>query len=117
MNFEEARRKHAEWRVRFRSAIIKNERLDTDIIARDDQCDLGKWLHGEAKGQYSRLPSYADCIKKHAHFHIEAGKVAKVINTQEYEKALELLNTGSGFAMASAAIRSALNTLEKETGA
>ena len=116
MNFDEAREKHAQWRFKFRNAILKKETFDVDVIAKDDRCDLGKWLHGEAKAKYSRLSSYADCVKKHAHFHVEASKVAKVINAQKYEEALALLDIGSGFSIASAAIGTALNALEKEAG-
>jgi hypothetical protein len=116
MNFDEARNKHADWRFSFRTAITKKESLDVDSIARDDRCDLGKWLHGEAKGKYARLSSYADCVKKHAHFHLEASKVAKVINTKNYEAAHALLDIGSGFSAASAAIGSALDVLQKEAG-
>jgi len=116
MDFDEARNKHAEWRFKFRSAITKKETLDADAIAKDDRCDLGRWLHGEAKAKYSRLSSYADCVKTHAHFHIEASKVANVINAQKYEEARALLGIGSGFSTASAAIGWALDVLQKEAG-
>lgn len=117
MDFEEARKKHAEWRVRFRSTITKKETLDADAIAKDDRCDLGKWLHGEAKGKYSRLSAYSECVKQHAAFHLEASKVALVINAQKYEEAQALLGVGSGFSSASGAIHTALDELEKQAGA
>jgi len=117
MDFEEARKKHAEWRVRFRSTITKKETLDADAIAKDDRCDLGKWLHGEAKGKYSRLNAYSRCVKEHANFHLEASKVARVINAQKYDEAHAMLGIGSGFSTASGAIHTALDELEVEAGA
>lgn len=116
MNFDEARQKHADWRVKFRSAITRKEKLDPAAIAKDDRCDLGKWLHGEAKAKYSGLPSYRECVERHAHFHLEASKVAESINAAKYDEAGELLAMGSGFSKASAAIGVALDGLEKEAG-
>lgn len=115
MNFEQARQKHAEWRVKLRGAIAKKETLDVGVIAKDTQCDLGKWLHGEAKQRFGRWPAYNDCVAKHAHFHLEAGRVAKVINDRQYDNAHSMLGVGSGFSSASAAIVNALDALEKET--
>src|SRR5512140_1442267 len=112
MNFDEARDKHAQWRFKFHGENTKKETMDAVAIAKDDRCDLGKWLHGEAKGKYSRLSGYGNCVKKHADFHIAAGNVAKLINAKKYEEARALLEMGSGFSLASAAIGSALDVLE-----
>jgi Chemoreceptor zinc-binding domain len=114
MNFEEARKKHAEWRVKFRSAITAKATLDAEAIAKDNCCDLGKWLHGEAKLKYAKYSSYTECVTKHAQFHVEASKVARVINAKQYDDAQALLGVGSGFSRASGAIGSALDALEKD---
>ncbi len=116
MNFDEAREQHAQWRFKFRGAIRQNETMDVAAIAKDDQCDLGKWLYGEAKGKYSRLSSYTDCVKTHAHFHVAASNVAKVINEEKYKEAWALLGMGSEFSLATAAIVSALDLLQNEAG-
>jgi methyl-accepting chemotaxis protein len=113
MDFEEARKKHAEWRLKFRGAISGKEVLNADLIAKDDQCMLGKWLHGEAKIKFGRSAAYAQCVEKHAQFHLEASKVAKVINARQYTEATAMLGIGTGFSRASAAIGNALDTLEK----
>jgi methyl-accepting chemotaxis protein len=116
MNFDEAREKHAQWRVKFRNAITKKETLDPAVIARDDRCDLGKWLHGEARAKFSTLPAYAECMKHHAHFHVEASKVAERINAAKYDEAQAMLGMGSGFSRASASIGTALDQLELAAG-
>lgn len=114
MNFEEARKKHAEWRFTFRSAITTKATLDAEAIAKDNCCDLGKWLYGDAKIKFAKYPSYTECVKKHAQFHVEASKVARVINARKYDEAQALLGMGTGFSSASGAIGSALDTLEKD---
>ncbi len=114
MNFEEARKKHAEWRVKFRSAITTKATLDATAIAKDNCCDLGKWLHGEAKTKYAALPSYQECVKKHANFHLEASKIAGVINAKKYDEAQSMLGIGTGFSSASGAIGNALDALERD---
>lgn len=114
MNFDEAKQKHAEWRFKFKTAIVKKETLDAEAIAKDDRCDLGKWLHGDAKIKYAKLPGYAECLKRHAQFHIEASKVAKAINARKFDEAQTMLGMGSGFSSASGAIGAALDELEKE---
>jgi hypothetical protein len=114
MNFEEARKKHAEWRVKFRTAITSKATLDAPAIAKDNCCDLGKWLHGEAKSKYAALPSYLECVKKHAAFHTEASKIAGVINSKKYDEAQSMLGIGTGFSAASGAIGTALDALERD---
>ena len=113
MDLNTALQAHSEWKVKLRMAIAKQEQLDADTIARDNCCALGKWLHGEAAGLYSRLPGYKDCVAKHASFHKEAGAVARCINAGQYDKAESMLNAGSPFAAATSAVGAAIMGLRK----
>jgi Chemoreceptor zinc-binding domain len=117
MNFQEARDQHAEWRAKFRAAIATRQPLDAAAIGQDDQCILGKWLHGEAKAVYGRFPGYVDCVEKHATFHKEAFRVAKAINESRYDEARRLFEIGTAYSAASAAVGWALSTLERDTQA
>ena len=45
MDLNQAIEKHAEWKVKFRSAIVKKESMDAGTISKDNCCELGKWLH------------------------------------------------------------------------
>lgn len=117
MNLNQAIEKHAEWKVKFRSAISKKETMDADTIAKDNCCDLGKWLHGDARVQYGKLGSYAQCLVKHATFHAEAGKVARAINAQHFDQAEAMLGNGTSYFQASTAVGMAINQLKKEIGA
>lgn len=114
MDLDSAIGKHAEWKMKFRNAISKQEQMDAATLAKDNCCDLGKWLHGEAKTSFSRLASHAECIKKHASFHVEAGKVATAINAKKYAEAEAMIAGGTSYAQASSAVGVAIMRLKKE---
>jgi len=114
MDLENAVAKHAEWKTKFRSAISKQEQMDTATISKDNCCDLGKWLHGEAKSKYSALDSYKDTVAKHAIFHAEAGKVASTINAKKYSEAEGMIGSGTTYGSASSAVGVAILKLKKE---
>ncbi len=60
MNLDSALQKHIDWKVKFRNAIAKQGEMDVATITKDNCCELGGWLHGEGKVQYSGLPSYIE---------------------------------------------------------
>ena len=113
MDLTKAIQAHGEWKVKFRNAINHKEQMDSDTIACDDRCALGKWLHGQAKQRHAHLGSYRDCVKKHAAFHVEAGQVAKAINAGHYDKAECMLAGGTPYASASSEVGSAILALKK----
>ncbi len=116
MDLDSAIGKHAEWKLKFRSAISMKESMDAATISKDNCCELGKWLHGEAKTKFSRLASYTECVNKHSVFHVEAGKVASVINSKKYTEAEAMLGSGTSYAVASGAVGVAIMRLKKEAG-
>ncbi len=116
MDLDNAIGKHAEWKVKLRAAITKKETMDAATIAKDNACELGQWLHGEAKTKYGQTASHAECLAKHAAFHAEAGKVASAINAKRYDDAEAMLALGSGFATASSAVGMAIMQLKKTAG-
>lgn len=116
MDIDNAIAKHAEWKLKLRSAILKQETMDAATIAKDNCCDLGKWLHGEAKIKFAKLGSYTDCVTKHAAFHSEAGKIASTINLKKFAEAETMLNVGTPYSTASNAVGGAILRLKKEAG-
>ena len=74
VDLNEAIRKHARWKTWFQQAVSAGEPLDVAILAKDNQCDLGKWLYGEAQSLYGMRPSHALCLTRHAAIHVEAAK-------------------------------------------
>jgi methyl-accepting chemotaxis protein len=96
---------HQSWMARFYAAIANEEQLDVATISKDNECELGRWLHSDFVRPYaSHLPRYHTCVEKHAMFHVEAGKVAELINVRDYETAQQLLNHASNFSRSSAAL-------------
>jgi Chemoreceptor zinc-binding domain len=114
MDLDTAIEKHAEWKLKFRSAISKREQLDATTIAKDDRCELGRWLHGEARQLMGKSPSYSACVSKHTTFHAEAAKVAETINAGRYDDAERMLASGTPYMLASSSVAIAITNLKLE---
>jgi len=114
MNLNQAISKHIEWKVKFFTAILRHETMDTETISKDNCCELGKWLHEDGKAQFGNLASYAICLDKHATFHKEAGKIAIKINEKKFNDAEAMLNAGQPYTTSSNNLSLAIKNLEKE---
>jgi methyl-accepting chemotaxis protein len=115
IDLDGALKKHADWKVKLRTAISNKETLDAATISKDNCCDFGKWLHDEDSHQkIAHLDSYHDCITHHAAFHRAAGKVAEVINAKKYDEADKMLGNGSEFANTSSNVGAMIMRLKKD---
>lgn len=114
MDLNKAVEIHMDWKGKLGSAIAERESLDASAIARDDCCELGRWLHGAGSDKYASFTSYATCVENHAVFHIEAGKVAQTINAKKYSEAEAMLNAGTPYSAASTAVCIAIMRLKNE---
>jgi methyl-accepting chemotaxis protein len=108
MNLQGAILAHAEWKVTFRGAIANKEKLNASNICVDNACPLGQWLQGEGKVAHDKLDSYGKCVKKHAAFHNEAGKIAAAINAGKYTEAEAMMAGGTPYAIASTELGTAI---------
>jgi len=117
MNFDEAIQKHAEWKLKFRSAISKREQLDSATISKDNCCQLGQWLYGEGKSKFSAMPEFQKVVALHKAFHVEAGKVSQLINAKKYSEAEQALGTSTTYGDASQSVGSAIVALKKAAAA
>jgi hypothetical protein len=116
MDLQSAINGHAEWKIKFRNAITKKEQMDEKSVAKDNLCELGKWLYGEGFTKFGSLKSHAECLSKHAEFHKEVGKVAALINEGQYAQAESMIGIGSSYLQASNAVAGAIYNLKKEAG-
>ena len=114
MDLDQAIQKHTEWKIKFRTAISRQESMDTDTISKDNCCELGKWLHGAGRMGFARLESFGPCVARHAAFHVEAGKVAKAVNARRYVEAEAMLENETPYGAASSAVGIAIMRLKKE---
>ena len=92
MDLESAIGKHAEWKVKFRSAISKHQQVDIALVGNIHACEFGTWLDGDGKKQHKHLPEFTNLVEIHRLFHEEAVKVATLINAEKYSVAEAALN-------------------------
>jgi len=112
-DFDKAIEAHRQWKVKLRSAIAKHDKLDADTICRDDQCPLGKWIHGPGGAQWGSKPLFSQLLSKHADFHQSAGAVARKINAGQYSDAERLIGAGSHFSDISLEVTTLLTTAKR----
>ncbi len=78
---------HMKWKGRLQSYLdgTSKEQLDPMVICRDDQCVLGKWIHGPALKYFHGDEDFHKLRSDHANFHFVAGSVVKKV--QENDRA------------------------------
>jgi methyl-accepting chemotaxis protein len=113
INLDSAIKAHAEWRNKLRNASTKHEQLDAETIGRDDCCEMGKWLHGAGNSKFGGKPVFSDLIAGHRSFHVEAGKVARVVN-QGGDQVEQMMGSGSSFSTASNEVGRLIIQLKRE---
>jgi hypothetical protein len=98
MNFDDAVSAHTKWKIRLRATLDgTGEKLDSAAVARDDGCELGKWLHGEGT-RYKTLGEHQSLVTAHARFHKCAGEVVAKHGQGLTADAEKLLAPGGAFA-------------------
>jgi hypothetical protein len=117
MDLNAAIQKHAEWKFKFHNAIFSGESIDAAAVAKDNNCEMGKWLHGEGQALYKAKTTFAQCLANHAAFHMEAGKVAAAINAKKKDEAEKMLAAGSAFVAASKKVSLSIVELKNEIDA
>ena len=113
-DFDAAIAAHREWKIRLRSAMAEHGQLDADTLCRDDQCPLGRWLHGPGGAQWGSKPSFRALVDKHAEFHTCAGEVARRINLGQMDQAERLIGSGSRFSQISGEVSTLLTQAKRQ---
>ena|SRR6218665_3572831 len=70
---------HGAWKLRLRTAISHGSSdVTPEIVAKDDQCAFGKWLHGSSLDADIRAGKPYEVVQRlHADFHRCAGDVLR----------------------------------------
>jgi len=77
MDLSSAINAHVNWKLRLSRYLAgEGEALDPRIVGRDDQCELGKWIHGEGRS-HAKRPEFAALRTEHATFHRRASEVVQ----------------------------------------
>lgn len=115
LNFMGAIEAHVRWKVRLEAYIngTSEEQLDPEVVCRDDQCLLGKWIYGGGGAKYGNHPLFPDLKQTHMHFHRSAGEIVRTVDAGDPEKARTLLTSGD-YARHSHRIKSELARLSLE---
>lgn len=91
MDFDAAIHSHLQWKQTLRSYLAGHgARLDPALVARDDQCQLGCWLHAEG-GRLGTDPIYASLRRHHTDFHVSAAEVVRRFDEGNRQAANDLL--------------------------
>ena len=116
MNFDDAITAHSQWKIRLQGVIngSNKEVLDPQVIAQDDRCAMGQWIHGEARRQYGSLPEFAALVKQHAEFHQHAAEVLRMVLQGQADKARACLETGGSFTESSIRTITAIRQLRRK---
>jgi len=107
--------KHAQWKFKFLDALHTREHMDAAAISKDNNCEFGKWLHGDAKAQFGKEGSYAKCVTEHAAFHVEAGKIAVLVNANKPDEAERMMAARSTYDQASKRVAVSIIELKNAT--
>ncbi len=105
---------HSAWKSRLRSAIEGGEVPDPVVAGADNQCDLGKWIHGEGKS-HQALSEFQELKSEHAYFHKTAAGIVEMIKKGDKAKAGADLDSGA-FAKASVKVVASIKNLRTKLG-
>lgn len=96
LNFKSAVDAHMKWKIRLESYIngTSTENLDVEVVCRDDQCPLGKWIYSRGGGQFGYSDTFFDMKAHHTDFHRCAGEVLATAQAGKKQEALQLLHHG-----------------------
>jgi hypothetical protein len=96
LNFKSAVDAHMKWKIRLDAYIngTSKEDLKVDVVCRDDECPLGKWIYSRGGGEFGYSETFYDMKAHHANFHRCAGDVLAAAQAGETQQALRLLHHG-----------------------
>ncbi len=96
LNFMTAIEAHIKWKTRLESYIqgTSNEELKVEVICRDDQCPLGKWIYSTGGERFGTIDTFGDMKGQHALFHQCAGRIVEAAQAGKKDEAMRLLQYG-----------------------
>lgn len=94
INISEAVAAHVSWKLRLQKCLdgTSDEKLNADVVCRDDQCKLGKWIHGPARKHFDGTQAFHNLREDHATFHQLAGQIVRHAQVNEHASAHALMD-------------------------
>ncbi|WP_242615562.1 CZB domain-containing protein [Sphaerotilus mobilis] len=96
LDFAGAIRAHQLWKRRLLQVMdgASDENFDIARVRRDDCCDLGRWLHGDAKRKHGGDDVFRRLLLSHQTFHETAADVLVLCQAGDVARARELVERG-----------------------
>lgn len=96
LNFKLAIEAHQKWKRRLLDVINgdSEEVLQVEAVSRDDQCLLGKWIHGAGNEKFGYSTQFVRLRNNHAQFHTCAGNVLHLAQIGKQSDAALALKEG-----------------------
>ena len=108
MNFNDAITAHSAWKRRLTAYLQKPDKsIDPVQLAKDDQCELGQWIHAELS-KHASDPRYSELKKEHANFHRAAADVVRRANAGQAVSAETVLGAKSEYGNCSSRVVQAI---------
>jgi hypothetical protein len=96
---------HGGWKNKLASAIESGKSdADPRVVALDDRCPFGQWLHNTISPQHRSSRHYQPVHDLHEHFHAHAAEVLTLAVGDHAAEARAAMSTGSGFSQTSSAL-------------
>lgn len=94
INIADAINAHMQWKARLQRCLdgTSDEKLDPMMVCRDDQCALGKWIHGPAVDHFHGDEDFNTLRADHAQFHYVASNVVLKAQQNDHLSAINLFN-------------------------
>jgi hypothetical protein len=95
INIMEAINAHIHWKIRLEKYLdgTSEEKLDPKLICRDDQCKLGKWIHGPALKYFHDDDQTLHHLRDvHALFHVAAASIVTSVQANDLAAAEALMD-------------------------
>jgi len=104
MDFDSAINAHVQWKTKLSNYLNKPDRsLNPAVVSSDQNCELGKWLHGDGK-KHSGLEGFSTLVTEHTRFHKAAGEIIRKADAGEKVSEEMALGGTSDFSKTSAAV-------------
>lgn len=105
MNFDDAIKAHSSWKGKIAAYLERpDQSIDATSLELDNQCALGKWIHGDGKVAFGADATFKNLKLEHAKFHREAAALVKRANGGEKVAAEATLGGDSAYSKQSARV-------------
>jgi len=116
VNIEQAILSHRRWKAALGLIVCGHQQPDPAYLERDDACEVGRWLAGEAAQAFGDLPDFAEVCQAHRAFHLTCAAVMRLAMSGNTTGAAAMLAPGGEISRASERLTRAFRLLQRQPG-